>query len=95
MGMGNWSRMSAVLLLTAAVSLYAKPGKGNHYGTDDNSGKHVGWGNSTDSGINVEVSEDYTDNASAPVGQPLPGALAALALGGITLTAIRRRQGKR
>lgn len=21
------------------------PGKGHHYGTDDNSGKHYGWGN--------------------------------------------------
>ena len=152
--MGNWTRMGAALLLAAAVSLHAEPGKGNHYGTDDNSGNHYGWGNggttlesdavvsngngngnkgnngngndgkgpgngnhygtddnngnhigwgdggntggdtpdiSVQPGGDNEIvqSEDVPD---APAGQPLPGALAVLALGGLSATVMRRRR---
>ena len=152
--MGNWTRMGAALLLAAAVSLHAEPGKGNHYGTDDNSGNHYGWGNggttlesdavvsngngNGNAGNNVNGNngkgpgsgkhngtDDNKGNhigwgdggntggdtpdisvqpggdneivqgegdSDAPAGQPLPGALAVLALGGLSATVMRRRR---
>lgn len=146
--MGNWTRMGAALLLAAAVSLHAEPGKGNHYGTDDNSGNHYGWGNGDttlesdavvsngngngngndgkgpgngnhygtddnkgnhigwgDGGntggdtpdISVQPGGDNDivqgeGDSDAPAGQPLPGALAVLALGGLSATVMRRRR---
>lgn len=148
--MGNWTRMGAALLLAAAVSLHAEPGKGNHYGTDDNSGNHYGWGNGdTTLESDAVVSNGNTGNngngndgkgpgngkhngtddnngnhigwgdggntggdtpdisvqpggdndivqgegdSDAPAGQPLPGALAVLALGGLSATVMRRRR---
>ena len=165
--MGNWTRMGAALLLAAAVSLHAEPGKGNHYGTDDNSGNHYGWGNggttlesdavvsngngngndgkgpgngngNGDKGNNGNGNDgkgpgngnhygtddnkgnhigwgdggntggDTPDisvqpggdndivqgegDSDAPAGQPLPGALAVLALGGLSATVMRRRR---
>lgn len=150
--MGNWTRMGAALLLAAAVSLHAEPGKGNHYGTDDNSGNHYGWGNgdttlesdavvgngngnkgnngngndgkgpgngkhngtddnkgnhigwgdggntggdtpdiSVQPGGDNEIVQGEGDS-DAPAGQPLPGALAVLALGGLSVTVMRRRR---
>lgn len=152
--MGNWTRMGAALLLAAAVSLHAEPGKGNHYGTDDNSGNHYGWGNggttlesdavvsngngngntgnngngnngkgpgngkhngtddnkgnhigwgdggntggdtpdiSVQPGGDNEIVQGEGDS-NAPAGQPLPGALAVLALGGLSATVMRRRR---
>lgn len=152
--MGNWTRMGAALLLAAAVSLHAEPGKGNHYGTDDNSGNHYGWGNggttlesdavvsngngngntgnngngnngkgpgngkhngtddnkgnhigwgdggntggdtpdiSVQPGGDNEIVQGEGDS-DAPAGQPLPGALAVLALGGLSATVMRRRR---
>ncbi|MGN0879630.1 MAG: hypothetical protein ACI4WT_09305 [Oligosphaeraceae bacterium] len=139
--MGHWTHMGAALLLAAAVSLHAEPGKGNHYGTDDNSGNHYGWGNGgttlesdavvsngngngngnngngnngkgpgngnhngTDDnngnhigwgdGGNAGGGDEIAqgdDAPDAPAGQPVPGAVAVLALGGVAAVAIRRR----
>lgn len=100
--MGNWTRMGAALLLAAAVSLHAEPGKGNHYGTDDNNGNHIGWGDGGNTGgdtpdISVQPGGDNEivqgeGDSNAPAGQPLPGALAVLALGGLSATVMRRRR---